>query len=451
MKKSEVFGLAWHNLRTFKKSRQQYFVSIFMVTFFLMLFISISLIIQHSYNEIVYNMLSTNNVSLFYTLDSNGKEVSQNSDELRKLLEDYQDVTAGAKYGQINISATDTERYSEDISNVTCNVNGKNYIGQNDYSFDFVETKKISNKENKELFSVAFSIGSIDLASNMYNQNIKREYDYKYNTDIFLCGRFMETENEMIISDYMLKRFGINDYEAVLNQKISFYINGDLVIDEYTIVGIVNSNYYRVISNSDKSQVIISGTPKIYSQHKVTELIQEVGLGEFANSNKILNSIDDKYEDCYSATLNISTYELVDKFKLVCERMVGVFIAIIIIAMLVKLISNVYVNRKNRACYYGILKAMGMNNKVVIQICIYELVLILFFCMLLSIVLTLVILKIIQYMIAQMAGYYIMIPAITVISAIVITGITICFIVIVISIILNADIMHRPIIRIIDT
>ena len=213
----------------------------------------------------------------------------------------------------------------------------------------------------------------------------------------------------------------------------------------------MNSNYYRVISNSDKSQVIISGTPKIYSQHKVTELIQEVGLGEFANSNKILNSIDDKYEDCYSATLNISTYELVDKFKLVCERMVGVFIAIIIIAMLVKLISNVYVNRKNRACYYGILKAMGMNNKVMIQICIYELVLILFFCMLLSIVLTLVILKIIQYMIAQIAGYYIMIPAITVISAIVITGITICFIVTVISIILNADIMHRPTIRIIDT
>ena len=54
MKKSESFRLACYNLKTFKKSRKQYFVSIFMVTFFMMLFCSVSLIIKQMYDGIKF-------------------------------------------------------------------------------------------------------------------------------------------------------------------------------------------------------------------------------------------------------------------------------------------------------------------------------------------------------------------------------------------------------------
>ena len=452
MKKSDCFHLAYYNLKTFKKSRKQYFISMFLVSFFLMLFLSLSIIANHMYNQLIYKSISTNYINIFLDLDANGNEIQNDAVDLLNQLKERDGISIGAKYANLDLSKNGDEIYYEDIDNVYCTINGQKYMGKNDYSFDFMETKTISNHENKELFSVNFSICILDTESALWTENSLKEYDYKYSSDAFICGRPVENENEVVLSDYMLNRFGITgDYNMLLNQQISFYVNNHSVVEQYKIVGILNSNYYRVDVNSDMSQIIIAGGPRLYAPQNIRYLTQMVGLGDFANSSTILDSIDAKYVDYYSIPANIYYYEMIDKFNLVCQRIISIFMSILIVAMFIKLVSNIYINRKNRAYYYGMLKAMGMDNIDIFRICTYELLIILFFCMAIAVVLTFLTLKGTQYFIMQFTGYYITISVVVLGVALLITGLVVSFIAIVISIMSNADLLRKNIIQIIKS
>ena len=452
MKKSESFRLACYNLKTFKKSRKQYFISIFMVTFFMMLFCSVSLIIQQMYNDIIYDRISANYIGIYLSLDSDGKEISDGASELLHKMKSFDNVSLGAKYTLVNLSGAEEECYSVNIEEVKCFINGKEYIGEDDYSFDFTEEKSISKREDKERFSVFFSVDVIDIESEMFTENTLKEYQYKYDSDIFLCGREIQGEKELVISDYMLNRFGIyEDYDSLLNQKISFKVNKNTVLEDYTIVGIINSDYFRVLSECERSQVMVSGTSDFYSKFGVKELIQEVGIENFADSEKILESIDTKYDDCYYVCLTIYMFGMIDKFQLICKRVISVFISMIVIAMIMKLISNVYINRKSRAYYYGILKAMGMEEREIIRICFYELLILLCFCMVLSTVLTFLVLKLLQYIIVQSVGYFIAISIQKLVAAVVLTGGMVSLLMIVISVAMNVDLMKKSTIYVINS
>ena len=451
MKKSESFRLACYNLKTFKKSRKQYFISIFMVTFFMMLFCSVSLIIKQMYDGIIYDRISTNFINIYLTLDSEGQEISDEASELLQKIKSLDHINLGAKYTLVNL-LEEEECYSVNIEEVKCFVQGNEYVGEDDYSFDFTEEKSISKREDRGRFSVFFSVDVLDIESEMFSENTLKEYQYKYDSDIFLCGREIQGEKELVISDYMLNRFGIyEDYDSLLNQKITFQVNRNKVIEDYIIVGVINSNYYRVLSECDRSQVMISGTSEIYSDLEVKELIQKVSISSFAESENILESIDTKYDDCYYVSTVIYMFGMIDKFQLICKRVISIFIFVIVIAMVIKLISNVYINRKSRAYYYGILKAIGMEEREIIWLCFCELFILLSFCMIVSVILTFLVLKLLQYIILQSVGYFITISLQKLAISVILTGGVVSFLMVVISVVMNVDLMKKSTIRIINS
>lgn len=423
-----------------------------MVTFFMMLFCSVSLIIRQMYNNIIYDRISTNNIDIYLSLDLDGKEISNEASELLHKMEGIENVSLGAKYSLVNLSETEEECYGVNIEEVKCLINGKEYVGEDDYSFDFTEEKSISKREDKERFSVFFSVDAVDLESAMFTENMLKEYQYKFDSNMFLYGREIQGEKELVISDYMLNRFGIyEDYDSLLNQKISFKVNQNMVLEDYTIVGIINSDYFRVLSECDRSQVLISGTSDFYSEFEVKELIQKVGIGTFADSEKILDSIETKYDDYYYVSSTIYMFGMIDKFQLICKRVISVFIVIIVVAMVIKLICNVYINRKSRAYYYGILKAMGMEEQEIIRICFYELLMILCFCMVLAVILTFLVLKALQYIIEQSVGYFIAVSIQELVAAIILTGGMVSLLMIVISVVMNVDLIRKSIVDVINS
>ena len=250
----------------------------------------------------------------------------------------------------------------------------------------------------------------------------------------------------------MLNRFGIyEDYDSLLNQKITIQVNRNKVLEDYTIVGIINSDYYRVLSECDRSQVMISGTSGFYSDFEVKELIQKVSIDSFAESEKFIESIDTKYDDYYYVSTVIYMFGMIDKFQLICKQVISVFISMVVIAMIMKLISNVYINRKSRAYYYGILKAMGMEEWKIIRISFYELLILLCFCMILSAVLTFLVLKLLQYIIVQSVGYFIAISVQKLAIAIILTGGIVSLLMIVISVVMNVDLIRKSIINVINS
>ena len=137
MKKSESFRLACYNLKTFKKSRKQYFVSIFMVTFFMMLFCSVSLIIQQVYDSIIYDRISTNFINIYLTLNSGGNEIADEASELLQKIKSLDHINLGAKYTLVNL-LEEEECYSVNIEEVKCFVQGNEYVGEDDYSYSFL-------------------------------------------------------------------------------------------------------------------------------------------------------------------------------------------------------------------------------------------------------------------------------------------------------------------------
>ena len=452
MKKSECFRLAYINLKTFKKNRTQYFISIFMITFFLMLFFSVCLITKRLYHGMLYDSISTNSMDVYLNLDSNGNLISDEGTDLLHQVSTHKGVTMGPKYAQVNLSASGQECYLVNIDDVTCLIDEKEFQGKNDNSFDFVETKSISKKEDRERFKVYFSIEAMDIGSNLFSENTWKEFQYKYDTDVFICGRRMQREKELVISDYMLKRFGIYDgYDSLLNQEISFYVNNHLVIDHYTIVGIINSDYYRVYSENERSQVIVSGTPDLYSSMNTKVLIQKIGLGDFADGKKMIDVMEDKQEDVCYVSSTIGIFEIIDKFRLICQRMISIFMSIIVVAMMIKLVSNIYINRKKRAYYYGILKAMGMEEREMIEICLYELLFLLFFCMAVSIAFTFLVLKILQYIILETVGYFITISFWELLLSLMLTGGIVSVFILVISVVVNRSLLKKSIVEVINS
>lgn len=453
MKKSECLHLAYYNVKTFKKSGKQYFSSLLLVSFFLMLFFSLSIVTNQMYNNLISDSISTNYMDIFLDLDATGNEIQNDSVNLLNQIKGIDGISLGSKYALLDLSKNDEKIYSEDIDYVFCTINGQKYMGKNDYSFDFLEDKTISNHENKELFSVDFSICILDMESSMWTDNSLEEYDQKYTSrDVFICGRPMENKNEIVLSDYMLNRFGITDnYNTLLNQEISFYVKNYPVVEQYKIVGILDANYYRVDANCDKSQILIAGDPSLYAKNNISFLTQEIGLGDFANSSTILNLIDEKYVDCYRIPVNIYYFEMIDKFNLVCKRIISVFMGILVVAMFIKLVSNVYINRKSRTYYYGILKTLGMDNIAIFRVCAYELLIILFFCMGIAVVLSFLTLKVMQYFMMQLTGYYITVSVGVLGAAVFVTGFVVACITIVVSVVSNTDLLRKNAIEIIKS
>lgn len=372
MKNKEKLLLAIYNVWTMKKQFLSYWIILISISTLLTTIMIFSKAILSEYNRIINEMISTNSIYVCLSLDEEGRMVQDDNSRLCDQIIKNKHISEGLDYSEIDLYEyfNDSKLGNVDIENITIAMDGKEYAGINDYSYDFEVKKHISNERDKYLFSVPFRVQIRDLKSDFISDNVRKEFAYRYpKHSMFICGRENENANEIMISEYMLKRFGIVDhYEQLLNKKITIAVNGQDFIKEYTLVGILSEELFRVSYMSESSQFIIAGDPEIYKKYKCIWITREFGIDSFANASSVMKELDKVGYGEYDTTMFFYQYEISDKLRLVTNRFVLLFISLIVIALFIKLISNIYMSTKKRIPYLGVLQALGMIKKDVLTV-----------------------------------------------------------------------------------
>jgi hypothetical protein len=297
-------------------------------------------------------------------------------DAVLKGLKKSDDEMAGANfvYGHELISAIfpnivmDTEPL---INDYILTVNGVQYFGKNDNSYVFPSEKWGNAKSNmvgmdlsvRVIFDV---IGTVDLP--IWTGNAEIEFRGKFpRDDIVVAGKPLESPGEVMISEYLLSKFGISDRQIseLIGTPISLLVSvGDRdyeILENYILAGVIAENFYRIESWRDGGHVIVY--PKENADWMLT--------GYFITIDS------DSFENIYTMAEYLRNYginefyynDIVDIF-IELERqkaVIGFILLMIGIALLITVVFCIYnilaFHADKRAFYFGVLNAMGLSKK----------------------------------------------------------------------------------------
>lgn len=282
--------------------------------------------------------------------------------DINKLCEDNND----------SISAKPLEDGEVSFDAAIMELDNHTYIGKNDYSYDFNVDKSIFTTGKEKM--VKYEIGVMNYENNLqFSKNELEEYRNKFgNKDVFICGGEFTGVNQIIITDYMLKRFG---YEGALSdcvgKKISLFVdtdNGNICLaDNYTISGVVDSDFYRINSRHYIPQIVISNADEKYCKND--------GMKVFANSFSDVVNISNDEELTLMPSIESFGYSQVETLYIFFKKIVVVIGSVLIVSMCVFVYAVIYFYYKKRIRYISMQRAMGMKKQEVYRLIGTELLL----------------------------------------------------------------------------
>lgn len=387
MSLKECIKLAFYNLYCKKKLSFQLLKSIVVIMTIVVVIAIFSIAIDNGYNEIVYGSASTNNIKTFLDIDEEGNIIENDDYKLYEEMQDHEYFYKPKIIAGVNILnfLGKEEGVTLSINHVSMKNGDLEYMGTNDYSYDFEEAFSLRNR--KTVYKVPFKMGIVSLGSEFVTQNERKEFAYKYpGEQIFLCGRGIENADEVIITDYILERFGVqSNFEELIEKTVSFLVDGEELLTDYTIVGIVNSNFYRITYNGDEPQVIISGTGKNYQEYGINYLTVISPIKDYMYCTKAEEVVSDFGIGEYESSFFAEIYYYMARIRAVVQRIVAIMCLFIILAVILNIYNILHINLQENKKYYGMLKAIGMTDKNLICIANFEIIIVTVIALFLSI------------------------------------------------------------------
>lgn len=239
-------------------------------------------------------------------------------------------------------------------------IDGETYNGKNDFSYTFnLESFATATRTMK---IVKYEIGVIECKDNLqFSDSELLEYENKYDElSPFIAGGEFSGENQIIITDYMLSKFGIDsDINQYMGKKISLYVDtkeGELcIIDNYEICGIIDSRFYFVNSRKNMPQILVSNANQEYLSISHERIFGKSfrEIMKFFNNNYVEKMFIDK------TTIEFSE---VETLQLLFNEVVFGICIILVVAVIVFVYIMIYFYFKKRTRYVCIQKAMGMSG-----------------------------------------------------------------------------------------
>lgn len=401
----ECLQLGWYDLKIKKENAFQFFFNILFITTMTIMLGAFNFAIQRNHNDLVINKTSISGIFHQLQLDKNGDIIHNGDYELSQRLYENFDTSDIQQYSKLDLLAFlgKTNWLFLNIDHVSLLADGKIYYGKNDYSYDF-EFEKKEYCENDSDYAVPFSMEAVTLSYQYPTEIIRKEFAYRYPKEkILLCGRYLENNNEVIISEYMLNKFGIYDnYETYIGKNIFFYVDGEEILKEYKLVGVLNTNFFRVTANTSRSQIWVAGNHDVYKKYKCTYIEEHIGVHSFSETGKLEKELDIIGKGEYWTSGFQQEYEFVEKTKLVIEKIVRVMVFIVVTAVFLKIGSSIYIDMKKNAYYYGMLRTIGMKNYLLYLLAMSKLIFLTILAVIASMLISFIGMYVLQKMMIEM-------------------------------------------------
>lgn len=396
MKLNECISLSLYNIIKRKKTSIQVFLCFFIVGIIITSILLYSNTLQSALKSISMKKISESYVKIEFTNNFNDSDpndewtkfqketVAVYSDKLMKKLSSIKNICDIQLYKNILVSDIKTETingketeviYDFGLSDTKLNIDGKIYTANNNLLINSTDESKKS-----------FAVKCVSTDYSQFSDVELSEYKLKNgNTNLFLCGGELTGENQIIISEKILKIFGIKseDYEKLLGKKISIIVNAYIennsqemtYIKDYTICGILKKEYFNLSRSMTYDSLFII-------PFDISTLPSETHFFAYLNS-KNFSDIEAIQQDaeiksgvtCQTAEM-LQSYLLLEKQNILTNSVFVIIGSIITVAIVIFIILLFMFTVNNKSSYFGLLKSIGMSNMSIFANILFEMLII---------------------------------------------------------------------------
>ena len=199
--------LVFYNLTAKKRRYFRLFLNILLLSAAVTAWLVMTTAMTEAHDRYIYGTASANEEFLSLEVDANGIAEKDLDFALLEELRTWETLEKPVIYSESNIPAAMERNDLIFVNNrlVTLCINGTEYQGVNDYSFDF----NIAPDSN-EGGTVPFEVGVV-YTEMPFTENDFTEFHYKYPQEQWLlCGDAALNPGQLLITDYMLEKFGIS-------------------------------------------------------------------------------------------------------------------------------------------------------------------------------------------------------------------------------------------------
>ena len=379
MRISECAKIAFRNLMVAKKMSIKIIIGLSAVV---MLLFSMTMYQQTFENQI--DRIAIEHKSDCYLQEiQNIKNIKSYKNQKESIFADKEEWNIEEVCGLIpvNIKKSD-EKENIDLSqykdmairNAKIVLDGKEYQGRPEWLTDM-------QSEDKNYATDTIEVDFYDKDFKVFSSNIIHQYQKETGNEHYLIGSLPAKEGEMIISDYMLEKFGIEQdkQKQLIGKNISLYMGEKENVpyfEEYILSGIFDA---ELIEIREKNSVF-----KHTTQIMVCFWEEDYNKLEFPNGAEIRYYNEDFKQLTESYLLAKQKKETVEmsvygKIYSVMEQQISVINKILeyimigfVIAVTVYITSIIYFFFQRNRTYFVMLRAIGVRDNCIYYITLFE-------------------------------------------------------------------------------
>jgi ABC-type antimicrobial peptide transport system permease subunit len=273
---------------------------------------------------------------------------------------------------------------NDEIENYRISIDGDTYIGVNDNSNTFGIDEKNATPEDIRSTDKAVYFGIKILGGEkpiIATDNELKEFRNKYPDDgIIIYGNSIENKNDVMISDYMLEKFGVkeDDFSDMIGKKISIsFIDKDdevVLIQDSVLCGILSQNFFRVEKERYSAQVFVDAGNSSFESIENFNYQINADVSEFNSISQYANQLSDlKIGDVFYDEQTTKIYSDLEMEKEIISSILSLVVIVITIAFIVNIyyIQNYQIQRKKY--FFGLISAIGMHRSSIRKLLFSEL------------------------------------------------------------------------------
>lgn len=377
------FDNAAYNLRCHKSGTLRILINLIIISMLLVAWITLRTAIGKANDKYTKGYRSTCIFTVPFYLNSDTGEYPDKYTEAVSDMNGWEELSDPFLYTELYMDDfPEGDSYSSKTNRfMTMVCDDQVYRGIDDYSY---YPPSIDTQERENGRSIQFRVGVL-VSDSLFCGACLEEYQYKNEADTpVLYGREPQNSKEIMISDFMLHKYGIlRDEETFLGKNVSFFHDNGTVLDQVTIVGIIDGEFFREYGTMNLPQIWTAGDEEYIFENAYVEIQNCYTVDTFKNIDVVVERYEEMGLRVDDGMVLTYDYDVYNGVILPCREITSVdilvnkigtlFGGLIILSLLLHL-YNIFTQRAvDRMQYNGILRAVGMRRGGILQIGFYEL------------------------------------------------------------------------------
>lgn len=377
-------NIAWKNIMARKMSSAKVAISIFAMVIIMCIFTAYSIALSDETERIVMSYRSGHN----FIAETSAPVASERIKKIKE-LKGVSDVAEITVFRNIN------------------NLRGMTfYIDEKEYKCDHSYYDEDLNF-GSDYYVNKFHFG--DFAFVKPDEHIvlshhKEELTYRFpNSQPILMGKDTVSDDEIIVSEYFLKEFGLDT--SIINKSLTIKI-GKKTYSDLQIVGIMDKHFYQ-LTNTYEQYFIASEESTLYKDmSKNSKFLTKVYVEDYEMSESLLNDLIKlglvKITPGSEYGLSSATTA-----KIISNILTGVMATVgvgIISALTLNIIYSMRFMITKKSNFYGIMQAYGLKSKRIFEILFCEMFILSLFAIVFAYAISYGLVFLLDFLLSSMVG-----------------------------------------------